>query len=201
MATIQKPTPWIVCLAILAIFFVPYGILNHIPFERQNLPFILNEEKIPFLSWSFVIYISLFFQGMLVIRKIPKRFLLPWVKIAGFMVLLHVIAFILFPISYPRERTPDENFLAFIIRETDMPVNCFPSLHVSATLLFAVCFSLIEMSKGKIFLMWVWSTAVILSVLTTKQHYAIDILGSFWLTTGILLVFRKKINIASPAPS
>lgn len=186
-------TRWIVCIAILILFIIPYSIINHLPFERKIIELILGEENIPFLPWTFVIYLSVFPQAVVVIRFILKRLLRKVMAVASVLVSIHLVLFIIYPIEYPRVACPDNNIIS-IFHSIDNPGNCFPSLHVSMTLLFATCFLLTKQSVRAKILMWIWTLLITASVLTTKQHYLIDIFAALLLTGSVLYASRKNLQ-------
>jgi membrane-associated phospholipid phosphatase len=185
---------WIVSMTILAILFLPYFIVNHLPLERKTLPFICGEERIPFLPWTFIVYLSVFIQAILVVRYMPEEFIEKIKPVAIVLVLSHVIVFILLPVKYPRDCYTTDSNLIHWFQAIDTHGNCFPSLHVSGTILSALCFGLTHKSKTSKFFMWMWTVLITLSVLTTKQHYVVDIISAVFVTVAIILFFRKRLK-------
>jgi membrane-associated phospholipid phosphatase len=57
----------------------------------------------------------------------------------------------------------------------DSPTNCFPSLHVALAILSAIFISRENRVFGKIAVCW--ALLVIVSTLTVKQHYFVDVIG------------------------
>ena len=181
-----------VCVAVLAIFFVPYLIVNHMSFERIYGVFIFQEEKIPFVPWTFVIYFSLFIQLLIVLRSMPPWLFKNAVSLAFLLVIIHLITFITVPIKYPREAYPEDNQIVGLFRDLDTPNNCLPSLHVSLTLYLSFLYSFTKRPKLFLIAMWLWSSAIIVSVFTTKQHYILDVLCSI-VTTGTAIILSPRI--------
>jgi membrane-associated phospholipid phosphatase len=173
----QEETTWLACAGIILMYMIPYGIVNHLPLNRSIIPFLPGEALIPFLPWTFIIYISVFIQGLIIIRAMPRRMMKKAMMFAGGMVFAALMLFLFFPIEYPRMLYATDNWLINLFRATDGPGNCFPSLHVAITILLAFCYTLVEKSTWKKVFMWVWTIAICISVLTTKQHYIIDVLG------------------------
>lgn len=186
---------WVVCGAILLIFYLPYFGVNHLPLHRERIPYICGEEYIPFIAWTSIIYLSLLIQGLIVIRLIPKSLLLKVTLVAGLMVLIHLVTFIIFPIEYARENYESNNLILELFRYLDEPGNCFPSLHVSASIFFACCFGFWQKSKMQKLLMWIWSLIITVSVLTVKQHYLIDVIASILLTLILIILFKDKLRL------
>jgi membrane-associated phospholipid phosphatase len=187
-----KKTSWVLCIGVFLLVLIIYGVVNHLPLHRYTINFIFYEEKIHFLPWTFVIYISLLLQSLFILRILPQPFLKKALLSFFLILLISVAFFILLPIQYPRYMFPTTNFVGVLLRKIDNTGNCFPSLHVSIAILLAGCYSLTERSVLRRSLVWLWTIAIIFSVLTTKQHYLIDVLG------GILLVlpfiFYLKIS-------
>jgi len=169
--------------------------VNHLPIHRHVIPFILGEGHIPFLPWTFIIYISVFLQGILVIRRIPKAMLRKILPYASGVIFVALIIFLIFPVEYPRMLYTSDNLLISLFRLTDGPGNCFPSLHVAITVLLSFCYMLVERSTLKRVLMWLWSIAVCISVLTTKQHYLIDIFGGIAITLPCMYILGRTFHL------
>lgn len=193
-----KRTSWAVSVGLIACFLVLYGIVNHLPLHRHVIPFWFGENNIPFLPWTFIIYISAFVQGAIAIRYIPPVFLPKALVIALYMVIIGLIFFILFPIEYPRYLYPSANYLIESFRTSDASGNCFPSLHVATTLFLTSTYCLFEKSSVRKTLMWIWSIAIIISVLTTKQHYIVDILGGIILVIPCIFLLQKRFDEMYP---
>lgn len=150
------------------------------------------ENRIPFLPWTFLIYISVFVQDAVIIRRIPAAQLRKTILLAAGMILIGLAFFVAFPIEYPRWLYQNNNGLVILFRNADGPGNCFPSLHVAVSMLLASYYSFIEKSLLKKVLMWLWALAIILSVLTTKQHYVIDIIGGIILSIPFIIILKRQ---------
>jgi hypothetical protein len=186
-----------VVFIILLIFYGLYLIVNHRQVEEPiEAPFIIYEEDIPFLPWTIVIYLSLFFQAVIFIKIIPEKVFWLVIELGFAMLVIHLATFILFPIRYPRENYQSDDLVLNLFRFIDTPKNCFPSLHVSCTIFFANLYVFWEKSDWRKFFMVLWSILITLSVLTVKQHYIWDILGSVLVTRlFIIMPFEKKLQI------
>lgn len=187
----QEETNWLAGIGIILLYLIPYGIVNHLPLHRSIIPFLPGETSIPFLPWTFIIYISVFIQGAIILRILPKSMLKKILPFAGGMVFVALIIFLFFPIEYPRMFYTTTSPLIHLFRLTDGPGNCFPSLHVGITMLLSFCYMLVEESTRKRTLMWIWTTAICVSVLTTKQHYIIDILGGIAISLPCMYFINK----------
>ena len=185
-----------VVLATLSVFYGLYLIVNHWPMDRIELPFMVYEEDIPFVPWTIVIYLSLFFQAVLFIKYIPEKIF--WrVMLLGFvMLLIHIIIFCFFPVKYPRENYESDNLILELFRYIDTAGNCLPSLHVSCAIFFANLYVIWEKSMWRKVVMCIWSALIIVSVLTVKQHYIWDILLSIVITRLFIIIpFESKLRL------
>ena len=185
-----------IVIILLILFYLPYLLANHASADHYRIPFILNEERIPFMPWTAIIYLSLFIQGCIIVYSVNRSMLLNVVNVMSILVLTHVAGFLLFPTEYPREQYPTDNILIQYLRLIDTSANCLPSFHVGSTFFFAVCYhkGALKISGNFKILMWLWSIAIIISTLTTKQHYVLDICASLIVTGLILYLFRKKLQ-------
>ena len=191
---------WLICLGIIMLFNIPYGVVGHLPLHRETIRFIWEEELIPFLPWTFIVYISAFIQALLVIRYLPAPLLRKIASVLSCALVLGMVLFILIPIRYPRELFSSNNRLIETYYQLDSSGNCFPSLHVVATCVFAYCYTLVSKSVIQRSLMWFWTVLIVISVLTTKQHYLIDVFGGLVLAMAVILILRKMTNLPIPAP-
>ncbi len=193
---ITQSERWVLMISILVIFYLPYLAVNHISAMHTTLPFIFGEENIPFLPWTILIYLSVFMQGTFLFSKVHRSIFPSIFSILGIIVSLHIMFFISFPTAYPRECYSEQNILMDMFRTLDTPANCLPSLHVAVALLFGTCYQLgvKGASRASVILVWLWSLAIIISTLTTKQHYLLDIFGAIVLDGGIIFFFRKTLQ-------
>ena len=189
----KHKTSVIVAIFISFIFFFTYMTANHWPLERYTIPLTGIDLFIPFLEWTFIIYLSVFVQAVFVILQIPKDKLISYMSGPIWALILGVIVFFLLPIEYPRDLYPNQNIVITWFRIIDQAGNCFPSLHVTMTIIFSHIYSLINNKSNnknivRSSLMWIWSIFIIVSVLTTKQHYVLDIFGGIVLASLIIYV-------------
>jgi len=180
------------CIIILIVYQVPYLIVNNLPLHRIVAPFILGEENIPLLPWTFLIYISAFIQGMVILRTIPKELLKKWLPVGFVLLLSSLFLFIVIPVEFPRYLYPSEHFFVKFYHWLDQPGNCFPSLHVSIAILLTACYSMLKKTKLQKSLMWLWTIFIIISVLTTKQHYLMDIFGGTIVVIPFIYLLKKE---------
>ena len=191
-------------VAVFAVFWgAAYMATNHFPLrEPAALPFLPFEEDIPFMGWTVLVYFSAFVQGLWVAWLLDREALARGTAAAYGMVVVHVLIFATFPTTYPRPVAPP--LTSQLIRGlyhslcfADSPGNCFPSLHVSMAALFSLALWRCRPRPGRIFLGW--SFLIILSTLTTKQHYALDAFGGLAIAfAAYCLAFGKRSASSAP---
>ena len=189
-------TTWAFCFFLLLLFIIPYSIVSHLPLHRFTIPFILGEENIPFLPWTFIIYFSSFVQTLFVVKHLPKDLLFQSLLILGVAVVSCLVFFILIPIRFPRELFLSSNEFVKRFQIIDSDGNCFPSLHVAITIFFAYTWRLAEKNYISHRLMWLWTFLIVTSVLTTKQHYLVDIFGGIAVAVICILILKRRLHMA-----
>ena len=153
---------------------------------------------IPFMAWTVVIYLSLFyFFYPLPLMSMPdnKRGRNEALIMSQSLIVLFVVSniwFVICPAEIHIRSQALENvdtmhpiFLAMLegLWFMDEPYNAWPSLHVSSALLFTLF--AIRWWKGKPMRQWavgIWWVLMSLSILTTKQHFILDMI------TGALII-------------
>jgi membrane-associated phospholipid phosphatase len=168
--------------------------------EPTSLDRSVVDDWIPFLAWTIWVYASYYLLLILAVwlpkddkRRSDAAYGLVLAAIIG------VIIFTLWPTSVMRQSPGFDGPTAFLWRllfSVDTPMNALPSLHVANTCLAAIA---LWSRRG----LWriivpVWATMVILSTLTTKQHYAIDVPGGLLLAAICFVVVRFGVKYSPP---
>jgi membrane-associated phospholipid phosphatase len=177
---------WKYKLSLIVIFLLAFGGLYMYPnafpvFPLHYLPQLSLERAIPLLPWTFVIYTSDYVLILLVILVLQQKEQVESFARMAFGVLgCCGLFFWLLPTTYPRPVYPPvDNWLIATLMQfiltTDQPHNCFPSMHVALTGVSA--WAMRPFGRTVHALFWLWTLAIIVSTLTTKQHYFLDILG------------------------
>ena len=153
---------------------------------------------IPFMAWTVVIYLSLFyFFYPLPLMSMPdnNRGRQEALIMSQSLIMLFVVSNIWFVIcpaeihirSQALENVDTMHPIFLVMFEglwfMDEPYNAWPSLHVSSALLFTLF--AIRWWKGKPMRQWavgIWWVLMSLSILTTKQHFILDMI------TGALIL-------------
>jgi membrane-associated phospholipid phosphatase len=192
--------------AIACLFAITHGLLyvypNLFPIAvPMELPLYYIDRAVPILPWTFLIYLSDYLMGLaaVVLLDDAEEFQ-AYVRMAFFTLALCGTIYYFCPTIYPRPDYPKSdfwilNFTMNCVRTVDSPTNCFPSLHVALTTISAWA---VRRKGPKISaLFFVWSIAIFISTLTTKQHYFIDILGGIGIAAGVVslhhLLYEKKL--------
>jgi len=181
---------------LLMLFAAAYGICYVIPnfwppFPPVQLPRLPIDYWVPFLPWTFTIYLSdylLAFFVILLLRDIPS--FNSYTRMMFTQLFLCGMFFFFFPTTYPRPVYPDHpsafiRFLLNLVAVADTPNNCFPSMHVSITGIST--WAIRHLDPRLYFAFWIWSIGIFISTLTTKQHYFVDILGGLGIVLTVAL--------------
>jgi membrane-associated phospholipid phosphatase len=146
------------------------------------LPLSALDLAVPVVPWTVWIYISVYltyFASVLLQRDLTTvgRFYIAYVIGYG----LSMFFFMAYPTTFPRDLypVPDSAGLSGaaleFFRSTDRPTNCLPSMHVASCVMLTLPFY-----KRRQWVFWgfcLWTLAISVATLTTKQHYAIDVVS------------------------
>lgn len=193
-------TGWIVALLATVLYLSS----NHVHvFEPTSLPMTSLDQAIPFVPHTIWIYVSeyaaiVFLYAMSRDEVNANRFVYAFTALQ----LVSLCIFMLWPTTYPRAQfplppdldAPTRSLLTFL-RGIDTPANCCPSLHV-ASIYLPVFFFRAEYRRMSPIL-WAGATAISLSTLTTKQHYAIDVAGGLVLAVVLYWFFNRVVRYRS----
>jgi membrane-associated phospholipid phosphatase len=177
-----------------------YGIGYRIPTVREPIVTVID-QAIPFVPWTFWFYMPGYLSCLiLAIWAIRTRVLFraAW---RSFLVvtLLALPFFILWPVASPRPPAPDGTGLtAAGIRwlfGSDPTGNTFPSLHIANSVLSAWIAWQVERRVGAIAALL--ALGVVISVLTLKQHWFIDIPGGIFLAVLGGVAWRRQVAVLS----
>ena len=172
-----------VIVGFIAMMF--YGISGRIALMRDSIGLDMSalDRAIPLVPSTFWIYGSvyfIFFASCWLQKdlKVYNRFL--YTYLASY--LLIAIFFCLYPTEFPRDQFPvspttTSGIALSLFRQVDLPNNCFPSMHVGTCVLVTLPFF---RRRPKVF--WVfalWTLAIAVTTLTTKQHYLVDVVAGF----------------------
>lgn len=195
----QKAAAFVGYMAAYSLFYILPNM--HPFFPPKMLPLLPIDLTVPFLPWTFIIYLSdyLFLFYVIASTRTVETFG-NFVRMAHICLFVCGMFFMFFPTTYPRPPYPlDEPFYIDIwlriMAAADTPNNCFPSMHVAFTGIGAWA---VRYQGPKVsFFMWLWAFAIFFSTLTTKQHYFVDIVGGMCVTAVVAsfhwAFFEKKL--------
>ena len=92
------------------------------------------------------------------------------------------------PTTIPRPAARNPAFEALWL--FDVPTNCFPSLHVALATIAAFFWPRQRRMAT------IWAAGIALSTLTTKQHYAIDVVGGLIVSAVAIIACRRRFRDA-----
>ena len=154
------------------------------------------DDAIPFLDGTIWIYVS-YYPFLVAAIWFPREdkprsdafYGILLASVAG------LIIFTFWPTAIGRESANLAGATGFLWRalfSVDTMVNALPSMHVAHTCLAAVALA----SRGRLWriLSPAWATLIVLSTLTTKQHYAIDVPAGFALAAICFVTVRWGIE-------
>jgi len=177
-----------------------YLLINHLNAPPLRAPTALVEwevdRAIPFLAWTVWPYIALLFTDFFFPLLIGERaFFRRVMRAYAATAALSALTWLALPTTLPRvgfvpagETLSERTYLLLI--SMDPPNNCFPSGHISIpTVLF--------WALARQWPRWAWASwlslgLLSLTILTTKQHYLIDLLGGLAAGAAGLWVTRER---------
>ena len=173
-------------------FLSSYMLVGNFHLSSNQLPVekLWADEIIPFLPSTVWIYFSSYFFVYAVFFIGKKAELInAYVKAFCWMVFFCNCIYYLVPTYIERHEYPLEDSLFFLtkwgfqtLRNIDPMYNCIPSTHVATSVLGALFF--LHQSKKAFILFSFWASLIILSTLTTKQHYVYDVVSG--MVVGII---------------
>ncbi|WP_218837714.1 phosphatase PAP2 family protein [Gilliamella sp. Nev5-1] len=175
--------PCLMRLAYLLLGWLSVGVFYRSAGELQGEPTLLTpsiiDQSIAFTPHAIWFYLSFFLIIPICFLVAPYHRLL-WMSIcfilSGF---LAGICYLIFPTSmdFPVDTgTSISSWLLAKLIDIDVPVNCFPSLHITLTLL-AIWGSLDKCHPQRNILLVLWGIAIAFSIIQLRRHLFVDFLG------------------------
>ncbi len=185
----------LVCgVAVGGLFAWMYFGISRVTLDRSYSLLTRLDAAIPFIPWTWWIYFPGYLLGLLiaVLALRDMRIFYRILVTVLFADLVCVAIFFVFPSTFPRPTNPGPGLTGEAIRwfwSIDPPNNTFPSSHVAMSVLAALA---MWKDKNRLRLAnYLLTTGVAVTVLTTKQHYLLDVLGGFVVAFGSFrLVFH-----------
>jgi membrane-associated phospholipid phosphatase len=176
---------WAVGLSVAVLQSLIYFAVGY--FQRPRSATLLElplDRRLPFWVWTVWLYLP-FYAGIFAMAiSGVRRPALFHRALKGVLItmLIGAIGHLAIPAEYPRPPVlppyhgPSEAFLAWV-QAVDPPGNVFPSLHVAHTSALAVILRADRPVLGAVAM--VMALLLALSTLTTKQHFALDVLSGW----------------------
>ena len=156
------------------------------------------DSMIPTLSPFVVIYALAYIQwifGYIMIARDSKQLCYYYITSELIAKFICGICFILVPTVMVRPDIMGTDIFSkglSIVYSMDTPTNLFPSIHILESYLIARAgFQMEKVGKGYRVGMVILSTLIALSVLFTKQHLLVDIIGGILVAELGLFIYRK----------
>ena len=178
-----------------------------LPSRLQLFPVITLDRSfidggVPFVQWTIWFYISEYPFMFLAVwlgrdDRERSRLFYAFILVAA----IGLVIFILWPTAVARESPGSDGVTGLLWRwlySVDTPANALPSLHVANTCLAAA--RLRRFGRGWQVIAPVWAVLIVVSTLTTKQHYAIDIAGGIALAAVCFILVRAGVRFRDVAP-
>jgi len=153
------------------------------------------DQIIPFIPAAVLLYLSIFVLAFLPYFAITNRKIYNKVIYTFFAITIFAFAiFILFPVQMLRPEIHAQTIfesMMTILYASELPFNCFPSLHVAVSFLsaFIVC----KFKRKYALPVLIWAFLVSASIVFIKQHYFLDAVGGFLLAVIAYLFFDKVL--------
>lgn len=166
------------------------------------LPLTFVDRALPFWPWTSGPYLVLLFSDIALPLLLIERPLFRRVVTAMLLSMaINVVVWALMPTVYPRPSAPAATVpgagLYNALMGLDTPANCFPSAHIS--LPTVTCWGLARQFPRAAKAVWLCFAVLSVSILTTKQHYAVDLLGG--LVSGALAIAASRwVGASDPGP-
>ena len=185
---------WLIAQGIVIIIY--HGTMLITPFKAVELPMTYVDRLIGFYSFFTYIYVSFFLQLFIAVVYTDEDISL---KCAGAIVLNACIAapvFYFFPTTmtaaFFNEGHLTSHFMSVFIRSLDKNYNCFPSIHIANSLVATVYFN-VRRSKPWRMISILWFVLITWSVISTRQHYFIDVIGGLMVAVTSMSIINRKM--------
>ena len=176
---------------------VYYGTMVITPFKPHELPFTWVDREISFQGIFNYFYISFFF--LLLTAIVFTR--IDYARKCMMVILTNTAVAAFFFFFFPTSMRPGyyaavgygDQYPTWLIHHLDRNLNCFPSLHIANAFAATFYFSLFKKAWVKR-LVWCWFLLIGWSVLSTKQHYFLDVLGGMLLSLGSIYIHGLPVS-------
>lgn len=201
----RDPAPWTWqpphFAVVIGVLYVAYQLANRWHWRPPSFLLLTALDRaIPLLEWTVWPYLLLAgCMGLIGLVRDPALYARA-VRALLLAYPINLVIFMLWPTTYPRvEFVPGTglNHAAFgFLFAIDTPASCFPSGHITAP--FIGFWAVARENPRWRFGIWGAFALLCPTILTTKQHYAVDLLGG--LAIGLFGVWASGRNVESMGP-
>ena len=192
----------LVFLGMFSLLGIGYRLISAATLERSLATSLLTfpDRMIPFVPEMVLIYLSiyLFWLPPILSKNISPKYFWKIMVAISLAFIATFLGHLLIPSSYPRPQISDvvaeTDWANFIIKRflhwADPPNNTFPSSHVVA----AAILMILTRKKFKSWLYAIyclWGTLIIISTLTVKQHYVVDVISAILVALAVIYAVNK----------
>jgi len=191
---------------VFAVATVVYLATNHLHLTAPHLlPMTWVDAGVPFIPGTVWIYNTDYFFFISVYALLSSDLDALNKYCLSFLALIVAsgLIFMVWPTVYPRDLFPLPATLdaatagSFaLLRRLDTPANCCPSLHVSGVTLALLAF-MDRRRPARSVLFFAWGALIVLSTLTTKQHYVIDVVAGAGLAAVFYRLFEAPLGFTA----
>ena len=184
------------------LFFWGYRMVAEMTATRSGEVSFLTpiDEAIPFVPEFVFPYMSLyalFWLPVIVSRNISLRDFFGIIVATGGMFAVAFTVYLVVPSRYPRpDVSPDASFVYYVLAKAlyayDLPNNTLPSTHAAVV---AILLSATRKKFGRrtYAIYALWGTSILLSTVTVKQHYIVDLVSGIILGIASFAIARRLV--------
>jgi membrane-associated phospholipid phosphatase len=185
-------------LAALLFFTFLYSTTNSLsPGVPEVLPPLWVDQQIPLLPatiWVYASYLLVPLLAFILEKDCVQLTRFVYAQVA--VNLLCNAIYVLWPTTFLRPELTGQDGISVLALELvwflDAPVNCFPSLHVSSTL---VAVFMLWRSRSRLWPFFLlWTLAISISTMTTKQHHSADVVAGVLVAASMSWLFFVRAS-------
>lgn len=165
--------------------------------QAHELPLTHADRAIPLLPWTTFVYLTdlpLCVSTYLHLRHHQAR--ATYTYVLAYVFAVCTLCFLFFPTTYPRHLFPIPQGAAGAgilewMRAMDTPRNAFPSLHVACCSAAILAFWHQPETRLRDWMHIVWAACIVVSTLTTKQHFLVDVVAGTACSVAFHFILRR----------
>jgi membrane-associated phospholipid phosphatase len=187
---------WLIAQAVVIIIY--HGVMLITPFKAVELPITWFDRVIGYHKLFTYVYLSFFLLVFISIALTDEDISFRCSRAIMLNACISALVFFFFPttmtLAYFNDSHDGNYFMMKIIRSFDKNYNCFPSIHIANSLVATIYFNKRRKRFGQIASV-LWFLLIAWSVISTRQHYFIDIIGGIAVAvTSVMVINRTTTN-------